>query len=359
MSSRKAPHAGGFGRDILAVWWYHARRRGRVKAAGHRRRSLTVKAKKSYWIVAGLALSAAALLTDAPTAGKPRKPPPPLKDPVLTLNKPFACCDYGRNKVCLVDKTGKITWQMRASHPQDLWVLANGNILFTETKGVKEVTRDKKVVWEFKAPPGSEIHACQPLSGGKVMIAESGPMRIIEVDRAGKITKEVKLTTNCKRTHGQMRGVRKTAKGTYLVGQYSDGVVREYDGSGKIVWEFRHKPAFGGIRLPDGNTLVATGDGHHIVEVDKDSKVVWEIKEKDMPGNPLRFVAGMQRLPNGNTVVCSWGGHGHVRAPPQIFEVTRDKSIVGVIDDWKNFGTITGVFVMGLGGDATKFEIMR
>jgi len=277
----------------------------------------------------------------------------------MTLGKAVACCDYGGNKVCLVDKSGKITWQISANRPQDVWVLPNGNILFTHLRGVKEVTRDKNIVWEFKAPRGSEIHACQPLPGGKVMIAESGPMRIIEVDRAGKITKEVKLTTKTKRAHAQMRGARKTAKGTYLVGQYSDGVVREYDGSGKIVWEFRHKPVFGGIRLPDGNTLVATGDGHRIVEVDKDGKVVWEIKENDLPGNPLRFVAGMQRLANGNTVVCNWGGHGHVRAQPQIFEVTRDKKIVGVLDDWKNFSTMSGVFVMGLAGDATKFEITR
>lgn len=315
-----------------------------------------MKARKWCWIVVLAAVAAGAVLTDAPAA---RKPPPDLKEPVLTLNKAIACTDYGGNKVCLVDKTGKITWQMRAKLPQDVWVLPNGNILFTHLRGVKEVTRDKKVVWEFTAPAGNEIHACQPLPDDKVMIAESGPMRIIEVDRAGKITKEVKLTTKCKGAHGQMRGARKTAKGTYLVGQYSDGVLREYDQTGKIVWEFRHKPTFGGIRLPNGNTLVSTGDGHRIVEVDKDGKIVWEIKEKDLPGNPLRFTTGMQRLPNGNTLVCNWGGHGHVRAQPQIFEVTRDKKVVGVINDWKQFSTITSVFVMGLSGEATKFEITR
>lgn len=316
----------------------------------------TVNARKWCWIAVLAAVGATALLKDAPAA---KKPPPPLKDPLLTLNKAFACTDYGGNKVCLVDKTGKITWQISAARPQDVWILPNGNILFAYLRGVKEVTRDKKVVWEFKAGKGNETHACQPLPDGKVMIAESGPMRIIEVDRTGKITKEVKLTTKCKRTHAQMRGARKTAKGTYLVGQYSDGVLREYDAAGKIVWEFRHKPTFGGIRLPNGNTLVSTGDGHHIVEVDKDGKVIWEIKEKDLPGNPLRFTTGMQRLANGNTLVCNWGGHGHVRAQPQIFEVTRDKKVVGVIDDWKQFSTISAVFVMGTGGDPTKFEITR
>lgn len=102
-----------------------------------------MNARKWCWIAVLAAAAATALLTDAPAA---KKPAPPPKDPVLTLNKPFACADYGGNKVCLVDKTGKITWQISASRPQDVWVLPNGNILFAYLRGVKEVTRDKKVV---------------------------------------------------------------------------------------------------------------------------------------------------------------------------------------------------------------------
>ena len=290
---------------------------------------------------------------------KPKAPPAPPREAGDSRGNAIALCDYGANNVCRVDEKGKITWQIDARRPQDVWVLPNGNILFTHLKGVKEVTRDKKVVWQYETAKANEIHACQPLPDGTIMIAESGPMQIIEVDRAGRVTKTIKLTTKCKRTHGQMRGARKTAAGTYIVGQYSDGAVREYDGSGRIVREIKHKPASGGIRLPDGNTLVGTGDGHRIFEVDKAGKVVWEIKEKDLPGNPLRFIAGMQRLANGNTLVCNWGGHGHIRRQPQIFEVTRDKKVVGVLDDWKQFKTISSVCVMGVKGDATKFEVVK
>jgi hypothetical protein len=281
------------------------------------------------------------------------------QQPRMTLDKPFACADYGGNKICLVDAQGKITWQHPASRPQDVWVLAGGNVLFSHDKGATEVTRDKRVVWQYTTAAGNEVHACQPLPDGLVMIAESGPMRIIEVDRQGKIAKEVKLATKCKNTHGQMRCVRKLAGGNYLVGQYSDGVVREYDPSGKIVWEFQQKMAFGGIRLPDGNTLVATGDAHRVVEVDKQGTVVWEIRENDLPGNPLRFVAGLERLPNGNTLVCNWGGHGYIGRQPQIFEVTRDKKVVGEVFDFQRFSTISGVLLLGAPGDPAKFEVLR
>jgi uncharacterized protein (UPF0248 family) len=191
------------------------------------------------------------------------------------------------------------------------------------------------------------------------MVAESGPMRIIEVDRHGKIVNEVPLKTNCTNIHLQMRCARKLASGNYIVGQYQDAVVREYDKTGRVVREIPVEMAFGGIRLADGNTLIAAGDAHRVVEVDKDGKVVWEIKENDLPGNPLRFIAGLQRLPNGNTVVCNWGGHGFVGQQPQIFEVTRDKKVVGEVYDFNQFGTIGGVLLLDVEGDATQYEIRR
>jgi outer membrane protein assembly factor BamB len=271
----------------------------------------------------------------------------------------FITTDYGGNKVCVVGADGKIEWSYPARRPQDAWLLPNGNILLTQVHAVQEVTPDKKVAWEYKTAKGNEIHACQPLPDDLVMIIESGPFRIIEVDRDGKIAKEVKLQTKQKRAHGQNRNCRKLANGNYLVGQYSDQVIREYDPTGKIVWEFKHKNAFGGIRLKNGNTLISTGDAHRVVEVDPKGNVVWEIRENELPGNPLRFVAGMQRLANGNTLICNWGGHGHVGQQPQIVEVSRDKKVVSELWDDQQFKTISGVFVIGEKGDVRNFGLTR
>jgi Mala s 1-like protein len=286
-------------------------------------------------------------------------PPKQTGPKELSLGKPFACADYGGNKICLVDADGKITWQHPAQRPQDVWILPNGNILFSHLKGATEVTRDKKVVWDYETAEGNEVHACQPLPEGRVMVAESGPMQLVEVDRDGKVVKTVKLKTDQKRTHHQMRCARKTANGNYLVGQYGDGVMREYGPTGKVVRDVPQKMAFSGIRLPCGNTLMATGDSHRVLEIDGDGEVVWEVNENDLPGNPLRFVAGLQRLPNGNTLICNWGGHGHVGQQPQIVEITREKEVVGVIYDFDQFGTLSGVFLLNLEQDPTQFEVLR
>ncbi len=311
-------------------------------------------------ILTRAAVAAVAFLTagiPAWAANKTAETPP--AKPILTINRAMLLADYGRGKVCRIDKSGKITWEMPAPGAQDVWMLPDGNVLYTHKRGVRIASPEKKVVWEYNTAKGNEIHTCQPLEDGKILIAESGPMRIIEVDREGKITKEVKLTTKCKRTHGQMRNVRKLANGNYLVGQYSDGVLREYDPTGKIVRDIPQKMAFGGIRLTNGNTIVATGDSHQIVEVDPAGKVVWRITENELPGNPLRFVAGMRMLPNGNLIVANWGGHGHIGKQPQVFEVTHDeqKKVVGVIHDDKQFRTISGMFVLedeGKAGNADQ-----
>ena len=61
----------------------------------------------------------------------------------------FACTDYTQGKVFIVSPEGVATWEHPAPHCNDLWVLPNGNLLFNTGHGVKEVTRDKEVVWTF------------------------------------------------------------------------------------------------------------------------------------------------------------------------------------------------------------------
>src|ERR1017187_5653382 len=49
------------------------------------------------------------------------------------------------------------------------WMLSNGNVLFTRMQYIAEITPDKKVVWRFDAPSGTEIHACQPIGLDKIL----------------------------------------------------------------------------------------------------------------------------------------------------------------------------------------------
>jgi len=279
----------------------------------------------------------------------------------LQAARPFLCCDYNGGKVCAVSAEGKIEWEYACKAPQDCWRLPNGNYLFCFVSGALEVTPAKQVVWEYKAPEKVEVHSCQPLPDGRVLIVEGGTSRIIEVDRAGRIAKEIKLVTApTVVTHNQYRGTRKARNGHYFVCFKGEGKIVELDGDGRVL---RSIPVPGDphevVPLPDGHLLVTCGDGHKAIELDAQEKIVWELGENDLPGNPLRLMAGCQRLPNGNTVFANYLGHGHVGEQPQFVEVTRDKKVVWQFRDDARFKTINQVQMLDVPGDVTHGEILR
>lgn len=282
--------------------------------------------------------------------------------PSARANHRFLCTDSAGGKVAVVAADGSIEWEYACRHPQDCWALPNGNYLFCHAGGAIEMTPGKVVVWEYKAPEKAEVHACQPLPDGNVMVVECGPSRIVEIGRDGKIAREIKLPMPPANIslHDQYRGVRKTADGRYIVCRKGEHRVEVLDGAGRVL---RALPVPGdvheAVELPGGNLLVTCGDGHKVVEYDADGKIVWTLEENDLPGNPLRLMAGLQRLPNGNTIFCNYLGHGHLGEQPHFFEITRDKQVVWSFADHTHFKTINQIQLLDVPGDVTKGQILR
>ena len=275
----------------------------------------------------------------------------------------FLCCDYSGDQVRIVSADGKIEWRAEAKHPQDCWLLPNGNVLFAHVGGAREVSMKNELVWEYQAPTeGVECQAAQPLPNGNVLVVECGTSRLVEVDRAGKIAKEIPLVTAPEiKMHNQFRGARKLANGHYVVVFKGEGKIVELDGDGKVVREEKvpgdpHEA----IVLKNGNWLVTCGDGHQVIEIDPSGKVVWSVGENDLPGNnPLRLMAGAQRLPNGNTLMCNFLGHGHIGENPQVYEVTPDKKLVWTFADHAQFKTVNQIQILDTPVDVIHGEIYR
>ena len=271
-----------------------------------------------------------------------------LVSPHLHAAPRFLCCDYNGGKVAIVAADGKIEWEYACTAPQDCWKLPSGNILFCFSTGAMELTEKKEIAWQYTSPAGTEVHSCQPLADGRVLVTECGPSRLVEVDREGKVAKEIKLSPSSNiSTHEQFRGARKLANGHYLICFKGDHKVVEVDGDAKVVHEIKVPgDVHAAIRLPDGHLLISCGEGRKVQELDEKDAVVWEIGEKDIPGNPLQLTAGCQRLANGNTLVCNYLGHGHIGQQPMFFEITRDKKIVWEFADHAHFKTINQVFLL-------------
>jgi hypothetical protein len=255
--------------------------------------------------------------------------------------------DYVGNKVAIVAADGRIEWQTAAERPQDSWMLPNGNVLFSQLHGVKEVRPDQSVAWEHTADPKSEIQGCQPLADGKVLVVECGPGRLIELGRDGQILKEIKLPLKTTRTHEQLRGCRKQADGRYLVSAKGDRAILELSPEGELL---RSQPVDGDVHdvreLSGGNWLIACGEGAGIQEIDKSGKVVWSVGRNEITNNPIYLASSVERRPDGNTIIMNWLGHGHLGATAQIFEIDTDKRVVRQFTNHKNFISINHIQVL-------------
>jgi outer membrane protein assembly factor BamB len=269
----------------------------------------------------------------------------------------------GNNKLAIVAADGNIEWQMPWGGIHDLQVLDNGHIMVQQGQAVvAEIDPEtKQVVWSYDAANSNgnrgkriEVHAFQPLPDGRLMIAESGAGRIIEIDRDGKIEKEMLLQLDHPHPHQDTRLVRKLADGNYLVCHEGDGVVREYDGeSAKVVWQYEvplfgntrrdgHGPeafgnkVFSAVRFDNGNTLMTTGNGHSVLEVTREREIVWKLEQNELPGITLAWVTTVEVLPNGHYVI----GNCHAGPDnPLLIEIDpKTKQIVWTFDLFDVFG---------------------
>ena len=229
---------------------------------------------------------------------------------------------------------------------RDGYILPNGNLLLTLSKtkaypggAVVEITRDQKVIWEYKGTQ-SEVNTAVLLDNGNIMLTEAGDKpRLLEVARDGSIKVEIPLGCQITNHHMQSRMARKLPNGHYLVPQ--EKTVREYDASGKVVWE-RKSPesdldnrSFCCLRNAAGHTLISLTLGNHLIEVDASGKIVWELRDGELPGVPVNRTTALSWLPNGNIVFSNYAA----RAPQaKVVEITREKKVVWTYTDATNQG---------------------
>lgn len=265
----------------------------------------------------------------------------------------FVCTDYSQGKVFVINEQNGVTWEYPAKNCNDIWVLKNGNLLFNDGNTVKEVNREKQLVWQYQSD--SDIYACQRLANGNTFIGECTAGRLIEVNTKGQLVRSITLPeAGEKASTAFMRNARKLDNGHYLVAHYGMDKVCEYDSDGEIVWEL---PVTGGphsvVRLPNGNTLVSCSDHHGdagIIEFNSQKQIVWKVSSNELPGISLKFVAGFQRLANGNTVFTNWLGHNHLGESAQAIEVTHDKKVVWKYDLHDRVKTMSSIFLLDTKG---------
>jgi hypothetical protein len=243
----------------------------------------------------------------------------------------------------------------------DATLLPDGNIIFSRMSGAGMVSPGKQLLWDFPAPPGTEIHSIQSVGPDRVLIMRNGnPAQAMIINTStGKTEKEIPIPTPVTGTHGQFRHIRMTPAGTLLVPHLGEGKVVEYDLGGRALWSVEAKSPWSAIRLKNGNTLIAGDWSGYVREVNPQGETVWEITQKDVPDFKFFNLQTANRLANGNTVICNWcAGNNKTEEwadTVQVFEVTPEKKVVWALSSWKDpdLGPATSIQLLDEPGGET------
>jgi len=240
---------------------------------------------------------------------------------------------------------GQIVWSY--THPgrgeiSDALLEPNGHILFAHQFGITEITRDKKVVWNYDAPANTEIHTAQPYGTNSVFFIQNGsPAKLFVINKTtGDIEHQFTLPAkDTSSVHRQFRRVRLTAVGTLLIAHLDLGKVVEYDWNGNALWSQNVSNCWSAEQLPSGNILVATSGAQVVREINRQGETVWQWTPADAPEYKFSNTQSATRLPDGNTIINNWferlpGNLDSSNAPVQAIEVTPDKQIVWALRSW-------------------------
>lgn len=213
--------------------------------------------------------------------------------------------EYGRTLLCVwsdktlreIDATGKTIFE--ADGFTYIWgchVASNGHRLAVDytRKLVIEYDLAGQEVWRRDKLPGSPTNV-ERLANGNTLLVLADTGKVLEVDRAGRITWEITLS-------GRPTTAHRLANGLTLVNLQNGKAVVEVDRGGKVVWRLSglDRPHTA-QRLPNNNVLVCEMSLGKVVEYNRAGKIVWS-------HDGFENAAQAQRLANGNTLVGDGNG---------------------------------------------------
>lgn len=204
-------------------------------------------------------------------------------DAELLPNGNVLLTEFSVSRVREVTQEGKTVWQyenLKNPYDADRLTLGHsaGNTLICDTfaNRILEVKPDGTTFWSYGDHEHETIRPfdCDQTPEGNFLIADQLGERVVEINYHGFVIWEAKNLPSVHDADRLPNGhTLVTLRGTG--GGNRGGEVRELDREGKLVWSLKDLEAPSDAdRLPNGNTLVA--ENKRVREYDPSGKVVWE-----------------------------------------------------------------------------------
>jgi HEAT repeat protein len=196
-------------------------------------------------------------------------------------------CEYLANNVTERDLKGKVLWEQRVlGQPLSAQRLPNGNTFIVTRQQMMEVDKSHREVKVYPrtAIGGLIVGAERHKDGTITAVTTTG--QCVQLDREGRHIRSFSVSGGGPGRLFTTTGlkIQFLPKGGVIVPDYRLNAVREYDATGKLLWE----KSLGGLtrptavtRLPNGHTLVGSLFANRIIELYKEGK---EVSSKPVDG---------------------------------------------------------------------------
>jgi hypothetical protein len=238
---------------------------------------------RGHTLIATLDVGTTGKVQELDNAGKVRWTIGDLRYPIfasLSRRDRVLICEYSGNRVTERDFKGNVLWEKRVavSQLQSARRLRNGNIFISARNLLVEVDRSGKEVKSMTRP--FDVLSAERHDDGTTSIVTTGG-QCIQLDSAGRQTNSfnVGLVSTTIGTRCCF-----LPKGGVIIPDYLRSKVREYDASGKMIWEADVMRPNSVTRLPNGHTLVGSRLRNRIVELDKTGR---EVSGQTVTGRPI------------------------------------------------------------------------
>lgn len=261
----------------------------------------------------------------------------------------FLVAGSGTKNITIFEKsTQHILWRHALEPAQECNSLAmnkKGEILYSYKQGAKLINLNHEVIWDYKSGVNTELQLAAVLPDGGYLLGICGmPAKIVELDKNGKVRKELSIDLKIDHPHGQFRMISKAKNGNYIIPVLGTGEILEIDGTGKEENRFKlNIGCFSTLELKNGNLMASGGDSHQLLTIDRKSgAIIQKITEKQL-GVSFLFVAQVIQLKNGNLLICNWHGHNNVAGmnEPQLIEIDNNRQVIWTLNDKKQFDKIS------------------
>ncbi len=186
-------------------------------------------------------------------------------------------CEQNSHQVSERDFTGKVIWHKQIIMPTGVQRLPNGNTFITCRNQLVEWDARQNQAFSYQRNQHDIVAAQKLRSGEMVYVTTTGT--VVRLDAKGKEIKSFQIG----RMYFSFGGLEVLPNNHVLVTQQNS--VAEYDGSGgPPVWQGTFARPTSVQRLPNGNTLVASGVSTNTAAVELDpsgQKKVWEYTPPD------------------------------------------------------------------------------